>query len=354
MKRIDEIDKNLKVTGTIEVDDIVFYNAKEEPIDIYGLYNPRGEEVFKRLPDDVAAATSEGVAILAKNTAGGRARFCTDSEYVAIRAESKQEFFMSHMTLMGQGGFDMYITENGKTEYKRSFMRPHEMNDGYTSIIHFGDNKMRDITINFPLYNNVEALYIGIQETAQITGGGRYKYEKPVLYYGSSITQGGCASRPGNSYQGFISRKYDCDFINLGFSGCGMGEDAIVDYMRELDVSIFVCDYDHNAPTAEHLKATHERLYRRYREKQPDTPIIFISKPDFLGREADIIRRDIIKATYDKAVAEGDKNVYFIPGETLFNGNLDCTVDSAHPNDLGFYHMGNVIGEVVGRILENK
>ncbi len=353
MKRIDEIDKNFRLNETITEADIVFYDVKEEPFDVYGLYDYKNEPVYTRLPADVAKATSAGVAELAFCTAGGRVRFKTDSEYVAIMARAKHTNVMPHMTVLGQGSFDLYVTENGSPKYSYSLKRgPYE--DTCSDIKHFGSREMRDIIINFPLYNGVEELCIGLQADAKVSGGDKYKHEKPVLYYGSSITQGGCASRPGNSYQGFISRKYDCDFINLGFSGCACGEDAIVDYMRSLDISVFVCDYDYNAPTVEHLEKTHERLYKRFREMQKDTPIIFVSKPDF-STEDDRRRREIILNTYNNAIASGDKNVYFVDGEKLFEGEYSdgCTVDGCHPNDIGFMRMADKIGKIVGELLNS-
>ncbi len=354
MKRIEDIDKNFKINNTICEKDIVYYDIRENPFDVYGLYNYKTEPVFKRLPDDVAASVSEGVKELAIHTSGGRVRFKTNSEYVAIIAKSKHYGVMSHMTVVGQAGFDMYLYNEGKTQHIYTLMRA-ATTEECSDIMHFGNNETREFIINMPLYNGVEELYIGLQENAIVEGGSKYKYDKPVLYYGSSITQGGCASRPGNSYPGFISRKLDCDFINLGFSGSALGEDAIADYMRELDISIFVCDYDYNAPDAGHLEKTHERLYKRFREVKKDTPIIFISKPGFY-KDDDKVRREIILRTYNNAVAGGDNNVYFIDGETLFDGEFwdECTVDKSHPNDIGFLRMAEKIGAVIGKILENN
>lgn len=205
---------------------------------------------------------------------------------------------LAHMTLIGTSGFDLYINNNGKSTYYKTFMPPVGMKDGYQSIIYFEDIKERDITINFPLYNDVDELIIGLQTSADLKRGNEYKYKKPVLFYGSSITQGGCASRLGNSYGSIISRNLDFDYINLGFSGSAKAEDAIVNYMSDLDISLFVCDYDHNAPNVEYLKSTHEKMYKKFRNKNKDLPIILISKPDFDNDEKlNILRRNIIYTT---------------------------------------------------------
>lgn len=356
-KTIGELDKNLKVENSFHRDDLRLHDVRNEPFDIYGLYNPKNEPSFKRMPDEVAKATSESVAILAKNTAGGRVRFTTDSPYIAVKAVMPAITRFPHMPLAGTSGFDLYIDKGGKGTYKGTFMPLYNMTDGYESIIDFPGRETRGVTIHFPLYSDVSALYIGLQDGAALGHGAQYSYNKPILYYGSSITQGGCASRPGNCYQNIISAKLNCDHINLGFSGSAKAEDAIVNYIASLDFNIFVCDYDHNAPTAEHLAATHEKMFLKIRQTHPNTPVIFMSKPDFDNNiEQSILRRDIIHKTFIDAKSRGDKNVYFIDGERLFmSGNRDaCTVDGTHPNDAGFVRMAEVVSHTIDSILRKN
>ena len=196
----------------------------------------------------------------------------------------------------------------------------------------------------FPLYNAVNSLEIGLDEQASVCEGKRYREIKPIVYYGSSITQGGCASRPDNCYQALISKWNNIDYINLGFSGCARGEEAIADYLPTIESSLFVCDYDYNANTPEDLEKTHYRLYERYRAVRPDTPILFISRPNFKGTEEDKLREGVVCGTYERAKAQGDNNVYFLAGKTLFGPDREnCTVDGCHPNDLGFYRMAKKI-----------
>ncbi len=351
---ISKIDPNFKITTDLPEKDIYFYDVRLQPFKGYGLYRFSEGEQFRRIPEDVARKTSEGVHYLRTNTAGGRVRFKTNSKYIAIKSIMPDVCHMAHMPLLGSSGFDMYEYKNGRYTFVKAFVPPTDLKHGYESIMHFETNEMHDLTINFPLYNNLDSLYIGLQDTAVLQPAEEYSRPKPVLYYGSSITQGGCASRPGNSYQGIISRKLDCDYINLGFSGSGRAEEAIVTYLASLDISAFVCDYDHNAPSAEYLEQTHVRLYDIFRSKQPLTPILMISKPDFSSTSgADRRRRAIILETYLNALKRQDENVYFIDGETLFGlENRDCcTVDGCHPNDLGFERMATVIGGVLEKIL---
>ena len=207
MNKISQLDKNLKVETNINEPDLIFYDSKEAPFKIYGLYNYKEKGKFKRMPESLAKETNEGVCVLNYNTAGGRVRFKTNSKYVAIKTIMDSVCYMPHMTLAGTSGFDLYINDNGKSIYYKTFMPPVGMKDGYETIIYFENNEERDIVINFPLYNDVNELFIGIQKTADLKHGNDYKYEKPILFYGSSITQGGCASRPGNSYESIISQK---------------------------------------------------------------------------------------------------------------------------------------------------
>ena len=341
---ISDIDKNFKVETNINRDNLQFYDIKQEPFRIYGLLYEN--ERFCRIPSDVARNVSEGVYLLHSNTAGGRVRFVTDSPYVAISAKMDGVGKMSHFPLTGSAGFDMYADEGEGQRYQGTFTPPFDIEEGYESVIDFPCAKERTITINFPLYSNIRELYIGLDKHSVLRQAADYKYENPIVYYGSSITQGGCASRPGNSYQSVISRRLDANYINLGFSGNARAEERIVQYISDMKMSVFVCDYDHNAPDATHLKKTHMPLYRSIREKQPDLPIIFISAPDVrINSEIYRERREIVRDTFRTAVAEGDDNVYFIDGEELFDGKDwdSCTVDRVHPNDLGFYRMANRI-----------
>ena len=348
---IREVDKNFKIETTLKEADIVWRDAASAPFRLFGAC-AEAEGPFYRPPQSVAGAINGGVYGLCRHTAGIRLRFATDSPYIAIKAVMNECGTMPHITKAGQSGFDLYHYVGGMQVYAGTFMPSSGLTKGYESCINVKP-EMNTYTINMPLYDGVKELYIGLAKDSEIAPAAPYKYEKPVLYYGSSITQGGCASRPGNSYQGFIERKYDTDFINLGFSGSARAEEAMCAYIASLDVSVFVCDYDHNAPSLEHLQKTHYPLYKTFRDANPDTPVVFVSKPDFRGDADSIARRAAIYETYRIAKENGDDNVYFIDGELLFAGEFrdSCTVDGAHPNDLGFFRMGMVIGEVVGKIL---
>jgi hypothetical protein len=351
-KDISELDSALKIETKINRDGLVFKNVREEPFKIYGIFYQDGQ--FRRLPKNVADSVSVGVSHLSTNTAGGRVRFVTDSPYVAVSAKMQNNVKFSHMPLAGVSGFDMYTYENGRHNVVKSFIPPFDFADSYEGVYDFsGEAHERFITINFPLYNDVYELYIGIKEGSVIKPAPEYKNPVPIVYYGSSITQGGCASRPGCSYQSILSRKYDIDYINLGFSGNGKGEREMVDYIAGLSMSAFVLDYDHNSPTVEHYQATHEPFYKAIRAAHPDIPIIFITRPKFKNilNEAELKRIEIAKQTYENAISAGDKNVYFIPGyETVGETEDAGFVDGCHPTDLGFYFMAKRISKEFDKI----
>ena len=364
MKETKQVDKNLIVEKTVDRTGLKEYTILEKPFKIYGLLMPDdAEDKFKRLPLAVAEKVNAGVVHHHANTTGGRVRFATNSKRIAIRVEMPFVNRAPHFTLCGSAGFDLYVEMDGVQTYWSTFMPPYDMCDGYESeIAKETDGQMHEYTINMPTYSDVSRLFVMLDENAEVKECRPYKYELPVVYYGSSITQGGCASRPGNIYQNIISRRLDCNYINLGFSGSAYGEDEIAHYIANLDMSVFVYDYDHNAPTPEHLEKTHARMFNIIREKHPDIPIIcptrIVSGPDRPGDvpwEKTKERRRIIKTTVDNARKAGDNNVYFINGAEFseqFGDPASLTVDLWHPNDLGFAVMAKVIGDKVAEVLK--
>lgn len=347
-KDIKDLDKNFTVGTKLNKDNIKFYNPDDTPFKIYGVYRDGGK--YSRMPEDIAKTVNEQVEAFCHHTTGGRIRFKTDSSYIAISTVLDNPGRLPHMTRVGSMGYDLYADNR----YVRSFI-PFEDTAEYEAIIELGSSKMREITINMPIYSDVKTVYIGLEDTARVEAPTPYKNDKPVVFYGSSITHGGCASRPGMSYEGIISRRFNIDFINLGFSSGAKGEDTMTDYIKKLDMSVFVYDYDNNAPTPEHLLATHEKMFMAIREAHPDIPVIMMSRPQYFDDPVAMYddnnvaqRRSIIEATYKNAIARGDKNVYFLDGKALMAlcGN-EGTVDSTHPTDFGFNSMAQAVGDLM-------
>ena len=346
MKAIDQIDRNFQIPDYVEKEDLCYYDVNNAPFEVCGVYYEEG--LFRRMPEAVAKTVSEGVTYLHTNTSGGRVRVVTDSPYVAIHAELDGVSLLPHAPLTGTCGFDLYADG----AYYGTYVPPVDLTSGYDHILEFGDRKPREILIHIPLYCNVKRLLIGLSDTARLQPPKPYAFEKPVVFYGHSITQGGCASRPGNSYPNILSRRLNMDIVNLGFSGNCRGEREMAAYIAALPMQALVMDYDHNAPDMVHLQKTHEPFFRAIREKNPDLPVVFMTstaQARFFDDQAG--RKAVIRATYENAVAAGDQNVYFLDGSRIYDGCDAGTVEGCHANDLGFWLQANAVEDILQKIL---
>lgn len=341
---IEKIDKNFAIK-TERADGMKEYRLPCAPFDFYGVFYDENEGRFLRMDAVVANTVNEGVAELNKHTSGGRIRFSTDSDVFELEVSYSALDHCSHMALFGSGAFTLLEeTEAGEMLVGVAAPQASDAN-GYHATIWLGERKMRNYVLYFPLYNDVKKLSVALRSDAKVSYGNKYRDILPILYGGSSITQGGCASRPDTCYTALICKWNDIDFINLGFSGSFRGEQALAEYIAEQKCSLFVYDYDHNAPTAEHLRDTHYKFYQTFRRGQPTTPILMISRPDGARAPDGEERYQIIRRTYLKAKKNGDRNVYLIDGRTFY-GKKDydiCSVDAIHPTDLGFYKMATKI-----------
>ena len=349
---VQKYDKNFQTGKAKSIDDLQEYVIPNEKFSLYGVRYDYESGCFCRIPNTIAKTVSEGVEYFAKNTAGGRLRFSTDSSVLILEVTYRVLELMQHMPITGSGSFSLFEETDEGERFVVNFSPIPQEETGFTASVNLQGDKLRNYILYFPLYNDVKTLKIKLEKSAQVGKGKQYKAVKPILYYGSSITQGGCASRPDTCYQALIAKRNNIDYINMGFSGNAKAEIEMVDYLASLECSLFVCDYDHNAPTAEYLQATHFRLYKTYRAKRPDVPILFITKPNIQTDIEGDLRWKIIRETYKKAKKFGDKNVYFLSGKSFFAGK-DCspfTVDCAHPTDYGFYKMAKVIYKKMGEI----
>ena len=334
--------------------DLIFHNVKNAPFTIHGLCNATEPGYFYRLPREIAENTNKHVATLYSDTAGGRVRFCTDADVLTVRA-TRSPFKQNINTApFLEFGIDVYLdTARGSKFLSGRRLKPVEGSDTLYECefkLPAGENAL---TLYMPAYGKVEAMEIGIPDGATLTAHAPYTYQSPVVFYGSSITQGCAASRPGKAYPSILSRRFDFDFINFGFAGSCRGEPIITDYMASLDMSAFVCDYDHNRSCAASLATNHFEVYERIRSKHPDIPYYMISRPDFYYNEEDFNRRAVVMESYLKAWRGGDRNVYFIDGSAFFatNDKLEYTQDGTHPTDEGFLRMADLIGAVLENTL---
>ncbi|MDR6551888.1 SGNH/GDSL hydrolase family protein [Paenibacillus qinlingensis] len=329
------------------------YPCTQEPIKIYGLQHRLLPHRFWRLPEEILAIASEGVAKRAKSPVGGRIRFRTDSSKITINMKLKNNNVDWAIPLSGSAGADVYIGMKMNIRYA-GLIAPKSY-EVETATLTFEKNKeVEDITIHLPRNVELEDVQIELEDDARLEAPTPYTFEIPMVFYGSSITEGGCATRPANAYTALLSRWLDADYINLGFSGSAKGEPELAAYIAGLEMSVFIMDYDHNAPTVDHLERTHEPFFKEIRKAQPELPILFLTKPDFdLKPEEAAQRRAIIQRTYGNAKAAGDEFVHFIDGERFFGetNRESCTIEGCHPNDLGFMRMAEVIYPDLGDML---
>lgn len=340
----------------IDENEFEWHDINEDAFSVHGLYKHVTGEPFLRMPSNVAANTSKDVENLNTFTAGARIRFKTDSDALYVRMYQSGRFLISHCTALINCGADVYERfPDGKQVFRGAVFPSWDKFDIVSAKVNVGSlGTMREFVVNLPSHATIDRMEIGIRKGSSLDRATAYKHSKPVVYYGSSITHGFCASRPGNIYENLISRKYDIDYINLGFSGSAKGEKAIADYISGLDMSAFVLDYDHNAPGHEHLEKTHYNFYKTIRKAQPDLPIILVSKPDFhVMDNGENMRRAVIMETFAKARRNGDTKIYFVDGNSFYTDcdPADYSVDGCHPTDRGFAEMAKHIGKTLALAL---
>jgi len=343
--KIEKIDTNFKKEEIRKFSDKTCYSIPCEKFDLYGVAYDENLHQFVRMDHAVAQQVSEGVGYLSTHTSGGRIRFSTDSSSIAISVSYPSLDQMPHMPLTGSCGFSLLEKVNSTYKTVAVFRPNMDEKFGYTGEVKIQKEGIHEYILYFPLYNSVSELKIFLDAGAALYEPEKYRAVLPILYYGASIDQGGCASRPDCSYTAMLSKWNDIDFVNLGFSGSCMGEPLMAQYLTGIDCSLLFMAYDGNAPTVEYLQDTHFPFYQAYRKVKKDVPIVFMSVPCFDNYKEPVERREILRQSYLKARSLGDENVYFLDGETLF-GEQDrdiCTVEGIHPNDLGFYRIAKAI-----------
>lgn len=345
--KLKNLDKNFACEE--EQSAAIWHQTEEVGFALYGIQ--KDDSGYCRISSKDASAFSAELQFLCRHTSGGLLAFQTESSFVTLKATVPAVENMPHMTLLGSSGFDLYLNENGKFVYYKSFIPCFE-NNVSTCQITFETAEMHKILIYFPLYQSVTNVEIGLEACAPPLAFAPY-CNAPIVFYGSSITQGGCASRPGNAYPAIISRMLCAGFLNLGFSGNAKGEIEMAAYIASLKMSVLVLDYDHNAPSATYLAQTLAPFYKCIRKAQPTVPIVFVSRPDYNAtRLQDKERRKVIREFCER-VKKSDDNVSFVDGAHLFDPRFhgECTVDGCHPNDFGFVCMAKKIGRHLKSVL---
>jgi hypothetical protein len=307
---------------------------------VYGLpWFSEDKPALRRLPLRLKDRFRPPVWDLAQDPSGGRIRFRTDSTTIGLVAANPRFSNMHHMASVGENGFDLYVGRDylGSAWPDAAGKMAKEWQVGR-------QRKMRDITFYLPLYKAVTIQELSLDADARLEPATPYATAKPIVYYGSSITQGGCASNPGGSCQAILERKLNADFVNLGISGNGLGEPALAEAICELDPSCIVLDFWGN-PSAAQYAAALPVFVDTLRKKWPRLPIL-VTSPFYLpseeiGGEAGngwSAKRLMAREFVEQRRKGGDRSLVFVDGLKMLNREqADGLVDGVHCNSLGFY-----------------
>lgn len=359
MTNVEQLDPNMKLQGANDKE-WQWISPMQNPVQISGLPWLADETIYRRLPQNPQWPLPPAVDSLANCTAGAQIRFSTSSRRLSIRVVLAAPASMYHMPATGQCGFDCYIGAPGKQRYFSTTRYDHTQTE-YEAVLFDSDNtELKNITLNFPLYQGVKEVSIGIEPDTELSSPPQYESGGSVVVYGTSITQGGCASRPGMAFTNILSRRINREFINLGFSGNGKGEPELAHIINEIpDSACFVLDYDANVNTVEALQKSLPEFIHILRTDHPETPILVISRipgaSEFYDSAALKNRLGKAKVQRDTVVqlqSQGDQNISFMDGEELMGDDyLESTVDGSHPTDLGFWLMANSLEPIIKKLL---
>lgn len=331
-----------------------YKKVSQKDIEITGFTQAYGKGPFDRLYGIDKTKCSTELKTLSCNTAGGRVRIRTNSKTMKVHVVLNEFISYSHVTACGTSGLDVYVGMGDEKHWIDSIIPLYGQKD-IERIIRLS-GKMQDVTINLPLYAGVDKFEVQIEKGALLEKPSKYMYEKPIVFYGSSITQGCSASRPGNSFPEIVTRKLDANLMNFGFSSGAKGETIVAQYIASIPMSAMIVEYDHNAETIEHLKNTHMNFVKVIRNANPELPIIILSRFSggiSIAKDETEKRRDIVKSTYEIMRDSGDKNIFFIDGLAEMQGKRvdDYFVDGVHPTDYGMYLIADIIYKKMKEIL---
>lgn len=312
---------------------------------------------YDRFPERAQKTLRPVVWGLSLNSAGICVRFVTDATSISARWTLRRESLsMPHMPASGVSGLDLYMKEKGKWHWVGAG-RPKEFPTNEVTLVNGLVGAEREYALYLPLYNGVTSVHVGVPANARLEPAAKREV-KPIVFYGTSILHGGCASRPGMAYPAIIGRHQDWPTINLGFSGNAWSEPEVADLLAELDPAVYVIDPLPNM-TADRVRERIEPMVKKIREARPQTPIILVESVEYTDGPFVKTRRERYESSnaalaevYKQIKKSGIKNVHYIPGPGLLGDDGEGTVDGTHPTDLGFLRMAEKIGPKVGKFLK--
>lgn len=319
---------------------------------------PDTQNLYERLPASLEGKTRPPVWNLSKNCSGLAIRFRTNSPVIAAKWEVTGNVFMNHFTMTGIKGLDLYCLKNDKWQFVNT-ARPKEKATTAVIINNMPEQEM-EYMLYLPLYDGLTSLEIGVKSTATIEQPqlDSPRKGKPVVFYGTSITQGGCASRAGMAYPNILSRKLDKEIVNLGFSGNGQLDLEVAEAMATIDASCFVIDCLPNVTVAQ-MNEKYARFLEIIREKKPDTPILLVETILFPHMYFDQPvftllhdKNETLTRIFQEQKAKGDKNIYYQKADKLIGTDNEATVDGVHLTDLGFLRMAENLYPVIRKLIK--
>jgi lysophospholipase L1-like esterase len=313
---------------------------------------------FSRLPLRAKGRVRQAVWDLAQSPAGARIAFRTDSTRLSVRVSNSDTGVMYHMPGTGSNGLALYCGEPYRMRAWVSAVPDPALATFERDLFKDLPPAMREFRLYLPLYKQLKSLDLAFSPGARILPPSPFALPKPVVFYGTSITQGGCAATAGSDFVSAVGRMLNLDVVNLGFSGNGWGEPELAELAAEIDASLFVLDYAGNADEAR-MKRTLSPFVRILRARHPATPILIVGPLGYTlygyhapTRQSQEAKRDIMMGVYLQWRKKGDANIHFADGLSLLPFDLDGGhVDGVHPTTHGFLVMAERLAPYVARIL---
>jgi len=318
------------------------------------------DRIYRRLPEHPDDKVPEAVDNLANSTAGGQIRFQSDTTQVVVRVKLAGPANMNHMPATGQCGFDIYVGPTGDQTFYNVAKYDRTRKSYEVRLFEHPVAEMRNFTLNFPLYQGVDEILVGLDPHSTVAPPPAYAWDKCIVIYGTSITQGGCASRPGMAYTNILSRALNVEVVNLGFSGNGRGEPELARTIAGIhDPGLFVLDYEANCCGLDRLRRTLPEFISILRKAHSDVPILVVSRirggrenHNKRLREEREERLSYQRRTVNDMRELGDSRLHFFDATDLLGDDFDeCTVDGSHPTDLGFLRMARGLEPVIRSII---
>lgn len=312
---------------------------------------------FDRLPASAEGQVTPAVWSLSRDSAGMVVRFKTNAEAISVHYKlSKPGIGMPHMPATGVSGVDLYARdEKDGGKWKWVMVTKPAAQEVKAEIIKGLAPGEREYAAYLPLYNGIESLSIGVAKGSKFQG--LAPREKPIVFYGTSITHGACASRPGMVHTGILGRRFDMPVVNLGFSGNGRMDKAVGDYLIQLDAAAYVIDCLPNMGPAD-VAAKCIPLVKQLRAAKPATPIILVEDrrnsnnwilPARYKFHTD--NHAALKAAYETLLKDGVQGLSYIPGDSLYGDDTEGATDASHASDLGFMRQADIFEPVLRKAL---